>query len=85
MGVIWGIPYLLIKVAVSDLSPATLVLFRTAIGALILVPVAAGRGELAPLLRRWKWVLLYTVIEVALRCSPWAPWPASRSSFWGHS
>ena len=68
MGVIWGIPYLLIKVAVADLTPATLVLFRTALGALILVPLAAARGELAPLRRHWRWILLYTVVEVTM---PW--------------
>lgn len=68
MGVIWGIPYLLIKVAVADLTPATLVLFRTALGALILVPLAAARGELAPLRRHWRWILLYTVVEVTV---PW--------------
>ncbi len=68
MGVIWGIPYLLIKVAVADLHPATLVLFRTAIGGLVLLPLAASRGSLRPLLPHWRWVLLYTAVEVAL---PW--------------
>ncbi|MEO6796414.1 MAG: DMT family transporter [Candidatus Dormibacter sp.] len=68
MGVIWGIPYLLIKVAVSDLSPVTLVFFRTAIGALLLLPLAAGRNSLAPLLPRWKLVIAYTLAEVAF---PW--------------
>lgn len=68
MGVIWGIPYLLIKVAVGGLHPATLVFFRTTIGALLLVPLAATRGDLAPLLRYWRPLLLYTVVEVA------APW-----------
>jgi drug/metabolite transporter (DMT)-like permease len=68
MGLIWGIPYLLIKVAVGGLHPATLVFFRTAIGALLLIPLAAFRGELIPLLRYWRPVVLYTAIEVA------APW-----------
>jgi drug/metabolite transporter (DMT)-like permease len=68
MCVIWGVPYLLIKVAVSDLSPVTLVFFRTGIAALILVPLAAVRGSLSPLIRHWKAVLAYTVIEVAV---PW--------------
>jgi drug/metabolite transporter (DMT)-like permease len=49
MGVVWGIPYLLIKVAVTDLSPPTLAFLRTLIGAAILVPLAATHGELAPL------------------------------------
>jgi drug/metabolite transporter (DMT)-like permease len=68
MCLIWGIPYLLIKVAVSDVSPVTLVFFRTVIGALILVPIALARGDLAPALPHWRWIALYTAVEVAL---PW--------------
>jgi drug/metabolite transporter (DMT)-like permease len=68
MCLIWGIPYLLIKVSVSDISPVTLVFFRTAIGALILVPIALARGSFGPTLRHWRWVVLYTAVEVAL---PW--------------
>ena len=68
MGVVWGIPYLLIKVAVTDLSPPSLVLLRTAIGAAILVPLAAMRGEVRPLAAYWKVLIVYTVVEVA------APW-----------
>ena len=68
MCVIWGIPYLLIKVAVDVLNPAMLVLLRTGVAALVLVPLAQYRGYLRPLLARWKMVLLYTVVEVA------APW-----------
>ena len=68
MCVIWGIPYLLIKVAVADVSPPTLVFLRTATGALLLVPVAAARNQLAPLLPRWRILLVYTAIEIAL---PW--------------
>jgi drug/metabolite transporter (DMT)-like permease len=68
LGVIWGIPYLLIKVAVSDLSPTTLVLLRTAEGALLLVPLAAVRGSLTPLLAHWRAVVVHTLVEVAV---PW--------------
>ena len=68
MCLIWGIPYLLIKVAVSDISPVTLVFFRTVIGALILVPIALARGNVRPALSHWRWIGLYTVVEVAL---PW--------------
>jgi len=68
MCVIWGIPYLLIKVAVRDLSPAALVFCRTGIGAVVLLPVAAARGLLRPLVARWKPLLLYTVVELAV---PW--------------
>jgi drug/metabolite transporter (DMT)-like permease len=68
MGVVWGIPYLLIKVAIADLSPASLVFLRTATGALVLLPVAVARGSVTPLRGPWRWVLLYTVVEVAV---PW--------------
>ena len=68
MAVIWGIPYLLIKIAVGQLTPASLVFLRTAIGAALLLPVAAARGWLTPLLTYWRWVLVYTIVEVSL---PW--------------
>lgn len=68
MSVIWGIPYLLIKVAVRDLGPAEVVFGRTAIGALALVPLAAARGELRPVLARWRPLVVYTVVELGV---PW--------------
>jgi len=68
MCVIWGIPYLMIRVAVRELAPVTLVFLRTAIGAAILLPFAAWRGELRPLLARWWPLLVYTVVEVMI---PW--------------
>jgi drug/metabolite transporter (DMT)-like permease len=68
MAVIWGIPYLLIKVAVGELTPAGLVLLRTTGGAALLLPIAAARGWLTPLLPYWRWVIAYTVVEVSL---PW--------------
>ncbi len=48
MAAIWGIPYLLIKVAVGQITPPTLVFARTAVGALLLIPLAGARGELGP-------------------------------------
>jgi drug/metabolite transporter (DMT)-like permease len=68
MSVIWGIPYLMIRVAVRELAPVTLVFMRTTLAALPLVPLAAMRGELRPLLPRWRPLVAYTVIEVAI---PW--------------
>ena len=52
MGVIWGVPYLLIKVAVDELQPATLVLARTSLAALLLMPIALARGQVWPLFAR---------------------------------
>jgi drug/metabolite transporter (DMT)-like permease len=68
MCLIWGIPYLLIKVAVSDISPVTVVFLRTVIGTVILLPIAAARGSLGSLLPHWRWIVAYTAVEVAL---PW--------------
>ena len=68
MCLIWGTPYLLIKVAVSDIRPVTLVFLRTVIGALILVPIALARGNFGPALRHWRWIVLYTAVEIAV---PW--------------
>jgi drug/metabolite transporter (DMT)-like permease len=68
MCVIWGIPYLLIRVAVRDLSPAMLVLGRTSLAALLLLPIAAARGHLRPLLPYWRAMLVFTAIEIAI---PW--------------
>lgn len=68
MAVIWGIPYLLIKVAVDEIAPATLVLARTGIATVLLLPIALARGQLRPLLPRWKPLLVYTAVEI---CGPW--------------
>src|SRR2546426_113478 len=46
MCVIWGIPYLFIRVAVGELTPATLVFVRTGVAALILMPFVLRRGGL---------------------------------------
>ena len=60
MSVIWGIPYLMIKVAVEELAPSTLVLFRCGIATVLLLPIALFRGQIRPLLPRWKPLLFYT-------------------------
>jgi drug/metabolite transporter (DMT)-like permease len=66
--VIWGIPYLLIRVAVRDMTPGTLVFLRTAIGGLILLPLALRGGGFGPILHRWRPLVAFTVIEIGI---PW--------------
>jgi len=68
LGVIWGIPYLLIKVAVEEISPEMLVLARTAIAGLVLLPVVVWRRELFGVFRHWKALLAYTAAEIVF---PW--------------
>jgi drug/metabolite transporter (DMT)-like permease len=66
--VIWGVPYLLIKVAVEGLSPPVVVFGRTSLAALILVPIAMRRDAIRPALRHWKPLLAFTALEMA---GPW--------------
>jgi drug/metabolite transporter (DMT)-like permease len=68
MSLVWGIPYLFIRVAVAEISPAMLVLARTGIAAAILLPIALVRVDLRPVLARWRWVVAFAAIEIAI---PW--------------
>jgi drug/metabolite transporter (DMT)-like permease len=67
LSIIWGIPYLFIKIAVEDLSPAAVVFARTLLAALLLLPLAAARGQLRALAPAWPWLLLFALLEV---CAP---------------
>jgi drug/metabolite transporter (DMT)-like permease len=66
--VIWGIPYLLIRVAVRDMSPVVVVFGRCSIAALLLLPLAIARGQVRPVVRRWRPLVAFTAVEIAL---PW--------------
>lgn len=65
MAVVWGIPYLFIKVAVESYSPAAVVAGRTLLGALILLPFALRQGALRPAFSKIGWVLAFGAIEMA--------------------
>jgi drug/metabolite transporter (DMT)-like permease len=68
MGVLWGMPYLLIRIAVATIDPLVVAGSRTLIGALLLLPVALHRNALAAAFRRWPWLLVFTLIEISI---PW--------------
>jgi drug/metabolite transporter (DMT)-like permease len=65
---IWGMPYLMVRIAVRELDPPTLVFFRTLLAAATLTPFALRKGGLRKLLRRWPWLLAFTLLEMSL---PW--------------
>lgn len=70
-GLLWGIPYLFIKVAVDPdqgFSPATVVCLRTAIGALILIPWSIHQGSLREALRGFRYIIPYAFLEMI---GPW--------------
>ncbi len=68
MSVIWGLPYLFIKIAVEDLDPTVVVAGRTMIAFVLLLPVALHRKALRPVLARWPWLVLFATMEMAI---PW--------------
>ncbi|KKD08356.1 membrane protein [Streptomyces sp. WM6386] len=68
MGVVWGIPYLMIKVAVeAPLSPSFVVFTRCALGAALLLPFAV-KGLGGTVRRAWKPMLAFACIEII---GPW--------------
>ncbi|KOV71064.1 membrane protein [Streptomyces sp. MMG1121] len=69
MGVVWGIPYLMIKVAVDEVSPPVVVFTRCALGAVLLLPVALRQGGLPGTVRaHWRPLLAFAVLEIIV---PW--------------
>jgi drug/metabolite transporter (DMT)-like permease len=68
MSVIWGVPYLLIKVAVGGVPVPVLVLARVGIGAALLLPVAVRRRQLGALWPRWPWLVAFAAVEIVV---PW--------------
>lgn len=68
LGVIWGVPYLLIRIAVADYHPVIVAFGRAAIGALVLLPFALrGKGIMAGF-RKPGWLILFTLAEIS---GPW--------------
>jgi drug/metabolite transporter (DMT)-like permease len=68
MSVIWGIPYLLIKVADGGVAVPVLVLARVGVGAALLLPVALRRGRLGTLRPHWRWLVAFAAVEII---TPW--------------
>jgi len=68
MSVIWGVPYLLIKVADSGVSVPVLVFARVGVGAALLLPIAVRRRQLRELRPYWRWLAVFAFVEII------APW-----------
>ena len=66
LGIIWGTPYLFIRIAVTDLSPAVVVFGRTLIAALLLLPLAIHKGAAKTITTHWKGILAFAVIEICV-------------------
>ena len=66
VAILWGIPYLLIKVAVAEVSPVFVAWVRLVFAAGLLLPLAAARNVLRPALPRWRWILVLAFFYMAL-------------------
>ena len=68
VGFLWGIPYLLMQVAVADIPPPLIVAGRTLIGAAILIPIAIKKNTFKDAINGIKYVIPYAVLEMV---GPW--------------
>jgi drug/metabolite transporter (DMT)-like permease len=64
MSVIWGVPYLFIKIAVEDLSAGFVAWSRVAMAAAILLPIAWRTGALRGLSLRW--LAAFALVEITI-------------------
>ncbi len=62
---IWGASYMLIKIGLRDLSPATVAFARIGLAALVLLPAAASQNALRPLRGRLVVLPVLGTIQVA--------------------
>ena len=68
LSIIWGIPYLLIKLALEDLNPAFIVFARSAPAAILLLLYSAIRGKLRSNLKFYKTAIGFAFVEMIF---PW--------------
>jgi drug/metabolite transporter (DMT)-like permease len=70
LALIWGASFLFIKVAVRELTPATLILGRLGLAAVtlaLLIPFAVGTGEtLRQLREHWGWLVVVALVNTAI-------------------
>jgi drug/metabolite transporter (DMT)-like permease len=66
LGVIWGLPYFFIKIAVQELSPLVVAWGRISIGALILLPIAWHRGALRSVWPHKGAIVAFALAEFAI-------------------
>jgi drug/metabolite transporter (DMT)-like permease len=64
VSVVWGVPYMFIKLAVEDLSPGFVAWSRVALAAMILLPIAWRTGALRGLPLRW--LTAFALFEITI-------------------
>ena len=68
VGVLWGVPYMFMKIAVEELAVPVIVFSRLLIGALVLIPLAFHQKTITAALKYWPYIAFYAVLEMVI---PW--------------
>jgi drug/metabolite transporter (DMT)-like permease len=63
---VWGASYMFIKVALDDFSEGAIVCIRTALGAAVLLTLAARWNALSALRGVWRWQVPTALVQVAV-------------------
>jgi drug/metabolite transporter (DMT)-like permease len=66
LGIIWGLPYFFIKIAVQEVSPVLLAFCRVALATVILWPIAWRRGALRSLRQHTMAICAFAVVEFVI-------------------
>jgi drug/metabolite transporter (DMT)-like permease len=66
LGIIWGLPYFLIKLAVQELSPVVVAWTRVALGTCVLLPIAWRRGALRSLGKHKVSLIAFALVEFVI-------------------
>ena len=65
--VLWGIPYLFIKLALEGgFTPPSLAWARVAMASVVLLVLAWRSGKLGSLRGRWRWLIVYAIVEISI-------------------
>jgi hypothetical protein len=79
LGVVWGLPYLLIKIALGRIAALEVAWWELTIGAAVLLPLAAARGELAQVRQHWGPIGALALLQLAVPSSL-SPFPNNGSA-----
>ncbi|MGA1661402.1 MAG: DMT family transporter [Candidatus Nanopelagicales bacterium] len=64
LSIIWGTPYLFIRIAVEYVEPSVMVALRVALAAILLLPVALARRQLRGIRPYLPWVAVFALVEI---------------------
>lgn len=64
LSVIWGTPYLFIRIAMEYVEPSVMVALRVGLATALLLPVALIRGQFRGIRRHLPWIGLFALVEI---------------------